>query len=605
MKKEVSTLKTLFRQLGLIKKKKQSYIFLLYFLYALFGAIAVIISMFISKLLIEIIETNNDINKLVIEILIIIGIVIVSSTLKNLIECVLKNRFEYLRTDEFERVAKIYRDIDFKNLEDTKFNDDINQAFQALSSNDRGFEGVYNIIFRNSLRVFVLLGFIIVFSFYDPWLILTSLISFLLFPIPKMLARKYKEKHTDELNHSINQNNYYKNTLSDFTYGKDIRMFSLKDFLIKKEEKTAENYYKIEKKWDIHTSLLNLIGLFGIFLTNISSFVLVIYQSINNNLSLANATLCLTLIFSFSIYTRDLFDGFYIQQSCLILSREYFKVIDKIDLTKNDSGLKALNKDELIEIEFKNVSFKYPSSENYVIKNLSFKINKGEKIAIVGENGAGKSTIVKLISGLYFPDEGEILINGIPSNKFNKDEYFKMFSTVFQDFEIYGVSVLENIVGLENSQENIEKAKKCIEKVGLKEKIESLNKGYDTILNKIIDENGVDLSGGEKQKLAIARALYKDSNVVILDEPTSALDALAEASIYQDFDELVKSKTSIYISHRLSSTKFCDHIALFTKEGLKEYGTHEELMALKGEYYKVFLIQGKYYREDNENGKEE
>lgn len=234
---------------------------------------------------------------------------------------------------------------------------------------------------------------------------------------------------------------------------------------------------------------------------------------------------------------------------------------------------------------------------------MNLVINAKEKIAIVGTNGAGKSTIVKLICGLFYPTKGEILINGIPTTSFDQDSYYDMFSTVFQDHSVYACSVLDNIIGNDSSEDAAIRAKQCIETIGLKDVIEKLPQKYDTVLNKTIDEKGVNLSGGQKQKIAIARALYKNGNVVILDETTSALDALAEADIYQSFDGLIKDKTAIYISHRLSSTKFCDHIAFFNENGLKEYGTHEELMTKKGEYYKMFVIQGRYYQEEQEYGK--
>ena len=279
-------------------------------------------------------------------------------------------------------------------------------------------------------------------------------------------------------------------------------------------------------------------------------------------------------------------------------SNDYFNFLDDNSFYTQQGNRAAL--EDNLEIEFKNVSFHYPATDKYIFKNLNFKIHRGEKLAIVGTNGAGKTTIVKMICGLFYPTEGNIYVNGIDIKEFSQEEYQKMFGVVFQDYQIYAASVIENIVGTDNDLRSINKAKKCIEKVGLKEKIESLPNSYDTQLLKVVDNTGVELSGGQSQKIAIARALYKDSNMVLLDEPTAALDALAEAEIYQNFNELVKGKTAVYISHRLSSTKFCDHIAMFTQEGLKEYGTHEELMKLKGEYYNMFITQGKYYQEEIE-----
>jgi len=259
-------------------------------------------------------------------------------------------------------------------------------------------------------------------------------------------------------------------------------------------------------------------------------------------------------------------------------------------------GERKAIKGDTLEIEFKNVSFKYPNTDKYIFKNLNLKINKGEKLAIVGVNGAGKSTLVKLMTGLFDVTEGEILINGIPIKEFNKKELYSMFSVVFQDVNVLAYTIAENVAC---TSENIDEKKvmDSLNKVGLGEKVRSFEKGINQMMLKIIDEKGTEFSGGESQKLAIARALYKDGNMVILDEPTAALDALAEAEVYENFNQLVRGKTAVFVSHRLASTKFCDHIALFDKDGLKEYGSHEELMKKRGSYYNMFVIQGKYYNE--------
>ena len=200
------------------------------------------------------------------------------------------------------------------------------------------------------------------------------------------------------------------------------------------------------------------------------------------------------------------------------------------------------------------------------------------------------------MTGLFDVTEGEILINNVPINEFSKKALYSMFSVVFQDINIMAFTIGENVAC---SSDNLDKNRimAALEKVGLGNKIRNLSKGLDQMMLKIIEEDGLEFSGGENQKLAIARALYKDGNMVIMDEPTAALDALAEAEIYENFSELVSGKTAVYISHRLASTKFCDNIALFDKDGIKEYGNHDELIAKKGAYYEMFTIQGKYYNQ--------
>lgn len=303
----------------------------------------------------------------------------------------------------------------------------------------------------------------------------------------------------------------------------------------------------------------------------------------------------LIAVASLSTYLRELGKQLSDLRAASRYVSDFYAMMDDESLYSNEGNLEPLT--ETFDIEFDHVSFKYPNTEKYIFKDLSFKINKGEKLAIVGANGAGKTTIVKLICGLFYPTEGVIRINGIDTREFDKQRYQEMFSVVFQDVRVYAATVLENIIGSSQDEADIKLAKEALEAVGLKNKIESLPNQYNHQLLKVIDENGLDLSGGEKQKIAIARALYKQGQVVILDEPTAALDALAEAQIYQEFNELAGNKTSVYVSHRLSSTKFCDHIALFSEERLAEYGTHDELMQQKGIYYQMFTTQGKYYQE--------
>ena len=226
-------------------------------------------------------------------------------------------------------------------------------------------------------------------------------------------------------------------------------------------------------------------------------------------------------------------------------------------------------------------------------------IGKGEKLAVVGINGAGKSTLVKLMTGLFDVTEGEILINGVSIREYDKKALFSMFSVVFQDVNVIAYTIRENVACTLEHHKHIDDAavREALARAGLLEKVESLPKGLDQVMLKIIEADGVELSGGETQKLAIARALYKDANMVVMDEPTAALDALAEAEIYEHFNSLIQGKTAVYISHRLASTKFCDKIAFFDGKGLKEYGSHDELMRKRGSYYEMFTVQGKYYNE--------
>jgi len=247
------------------------------------------------------------------------------------------------------------------------------------------------------------------------------------------------------------------------------------------------------------------------------------------------------------------------------------------------------------EIEFKNVSFKYPNSDTYVLKNINTKLSIGKKQAFVGENGAGKTTFVKLLCRLYDPTEGEILLNGINIKKYDYEEYMQLFSFVFQDFKLFAFRLGQNIAT--DVTYDSEKAIECMKKVSLYDRFLSLPEGLETYLYKELSQTGVEISGGEAQKIALARALYKGTPVIVLDEPTAALDPMAEAQVYSDFSNMVDNKTAIYISHRLSSCQFCDEITVFENGRIVQKGTHAELVGeTKGKYFELWNAQAKYYQ---------
>lgn len=250
--------------------------------------------------------------------------------------------------------------------------------------------------------------------------------------------------------------------------------------------------------------------------------------------------------------------------------------------------------DRRYEVEFKDVSFKYPGSDNWSLRHVNMKFKIGERLAIVGENGSGKTTFIKLLCRLYDPQEGEILLNGINIRKYRYDDYMSIFSVVFQDFQLLCQPLGENVAGSREYDES--RVTKALTDAGFGERLATLDKGLDTVIYKNLSADGVDVSGGEAQKIAIARALYKDAPFIILDEPTAALDPIAEAEIYSKFNDIAGDKTAVYISHRLSSCKFCDEIAVFHEGAVVQQGTHDTLAAdEQGKYYELWHAQAQYY----------
>lgn len=385
---------------------------------------------------------------------------------------------------------------------------------------------------------------------------------------------------------------YYYSLSKDLTAAKDIRLYGFTDYflyavagLIKELEKITSKYMHQSVKVGGTRALLNLIR-------ELVAYAYLTYLVFQNRLSVSDFIFYFGIITGFSNWiTNAVFLYSNLERCCndcaafreFVESKEESREKPNADFEKIDS------------IEFKNVSFTYPSAEKPTIKNMSFKVNEGENIAIVGENGAGKTTAIKLLCGLYYPTEGDILVNGKSSKDFSSDSYFDLFSAVFQDYEFLPMTVAENICA--KSDYDSEKLYSALEQSGIADKIYSLDKKENSFMVKDVCKDAVDFSGGEKQKLLLAKAIYKDAPVLILDEPTAALDPIAENELYLKYNELTKGKLSFFISHRLSSTRFCDRI-LFIKDGkIAEEGSHEELMALKGSYYKMYQLQSYYYKE--------
>lgn len=287
-----------------------------------------------------------------------------------------------------------------------------------------------------------------------------------------------------------------------------------------------------------------------------------------------------------------------------VFLRTSFEFLDLPDRMYQGSLTTEKRADRQYEVEFKDVSFKYPGSEDYALRHVSMKFKIGERLAVVGRNGSGKTTFIKLLCRLYDPTEGQILLNGIDIRKYKYEDYLQVFAVVFQDFQLLAFPLGQNVAATQNYDRK--RAEKCLRMAGFGERLDSMPEGLDTCLYREFDEKGVEVSGGEAQKIALARALYKDAPFIVLDEPTAALDPIAEYEVYSHFDELVSDKTAIYISHRLSSCRFCDEIAVFDHGQVVQQGSHDSLLADEdGQYAKLWHAQAQYYEKHKDGEPEE
>ncbi len=404
-------------------------------------------------------------------------------------------------------------------------------------------------------------------------------------------------KYMTEVQPTERKEQYCLNLMADFSYGKDLRVYNMFPFIRDKYSVIAKKmsgcYQRIffsNLKANIFENMTNVIQIIGVY-------IFLAWEVMRKGLGIGEFTLYFNAVNQFSASINILL------KSYLSLTKMGLYVDDLIKfmaLPHMDSvgGNEDFVKGKKFCFEFSHVSFRYPGSEAYVLKDVNLQINSGERLAVVGTNGAGKTTLIKLLLRLYIPTEGKILLNGRDINCFKYEEYAKVFSVVFQDFKLFAFSIDENICF--KKAYNGQKLKSALEESGLADKIDRLPLGKETPLFKVYDDAGIELSGGEGQKLGIARALYKDSPVIILDEPTSALDPVAEYEIYQRFGGLVKGKTSIYISHRLASVRFADNIIVLDKGVIVEKGAHDVLIENNGLYSTMYHMQADYYTDVKE-----
>lgn len=387
-------------------------------------------------------------------------------------------------------------------------------------------------------------------------------------------------------------------TDSNFSAAKDIRIFGMQRWFEKVYKRVFGkrlDWYEQQDEWSYrHDILGQIVGAAG----NIAADIYVILLVINGQIGAGDFVLYFNSIFMLSDAVSrwcDKISGFQWLSNNISYTREY---LDIEDISASEQR-KPLPEGKC-EIEFRNVSYTYSGAENPTVKNISFKLHKGEKLAMVGLNGAGKTTLIKLMCGLYEPTEGEILLNGIPINEFNRLEYYKLFSTVFQDIDVLPVTIAENISGKTTEETDRQRVYDCMKKSGIFDKVMSLPQKENTRLCKTVYDDATDLSGGQMQKLALAKALYKDAPVLLLDEPTAALDPIAEQEMYLNYSKFADEKSSVFISHRLASTRFCDRIILIADGKIAEEGTHSELMSMDGTYAELFNMQSSYYKEESE-----
>lgn len=591
-------------------KLRDSGLIPLCFVYTVFATLYPLLGVFLPRMLIVQIEQARSLvwtggqmtstqTKIFINIGLILLIYFIAAAILGGLSTYISNlsyaRLSYLRLDFISDCNHKVMTMDYYHYEDADFMDHAIRAMHATQSNNNGVEKVYRQVFMLPAKLIAAAALLVFLGLLDLRLIILPLLSLIAIYYALNRTDAFIFKQRQEISHATRRLYNYSEITNDFTYGKDIRLFNLKTMIIDAFNKMIGDRIRQLKLSSGKRFRYNLFPLFFQIASTIVTLSFLVSKALAGQLAIATFAFYLSSYVSLNLIFEE------IATALNDISNEGRYVKEMLDFINADlnqqSGFEQVKISDQIKIEFKDVSFHYPNSDQLVLENLNLTLHNREKLALVGINGAGKSTLVKLMTGLHHPTSGSVLINGQDTKNLDPKSLFKLFGVVFQEEKPIAVTVAEQVAG---SITEIEpnRVEQVLARAGLLSKIEIEPNGIETNLLKVLDKDGLMLSGGETQKLMIARALYKDPQVMILDEPTSALDALAETEVYQDFSRALKNKTGLFISHRLASTSFCDRIVLLSGGSISEVGTHQELMQAQGEYYEMFVTQGKYYQEE-------
>ncbi len=447
-----------------------------------------------------------------------------------------------------------------------------------------------------------LISFSTVIVLLNPIVILVLLVTYLIDGIVSIRTQKWEIRAKEERAVVNRRLGYVLDDISNSLMAKDIKIYKMKNWINANTSKYINESTQLEQRVQRKFTSRKLVEVVLIFARNGGAYLYLIWKMFHSDMTIGDFTLYFGAITGFGQWLSQIVDRIRSLSNANYRVDDYRYLAEMKDHMRREGGAAIPNVKAPCELRFEDVSFQYEGSEHATLNHINLRIHKGEKLAVVGNNGAGKTTLIKLACGLLEPTSGRILFNGIDIREFNRDDYYELISVSFQNVCLLPMSIAMNIgcgkSGIDNEASHYEKINNAITLSGLKEKIVSLPNGVATELVPSVVEGGINLSGGEAQKLMLARAIYKEAPLIILDEPTAALDPIAEQEMYLKYNDLTTDRTAIYISHRLSSTRFCDRIILLDHGTIAETGSHEELMKLSGKYKKLFEIQSQYYIND-------
>lgn len=505
----------------------------------------------------------------------------------------------HIRVQIIKSIARKSCKTSYPNHQDPKVRELRQGADAATGGNSEATEHVWATLTDILTNV---LGFIIYLMLLSELnLILAAIVvaTTVLGFFVRRYIRGWGWRHREEWNSYRNKIHYVASEAEDLAFAKDIRIFGLKSWMEELYDgavRLLDDFAARREKVYLWADVLDLVLS---FLRNGIAYFYLISYTLRNGLPASDFLLFFAAISGFTSWVTGILSQMtQLHNECQEIST-VLEYIEYPEMFRFEGG-RPIPKSDSYELTLENVTFRYPETEKNLFENLNLTIRPGEKLAIVGLNGAGKTTLVKLLCGFYDPTEGRVLLNGIDIREFNRQEYYGLLSAVYQDFSLMDTTIAENIaVQTETIDES--RVRDCLDKAGLMEFVDSLPQGLESHVGRDVYLDGILFSGGQTQRLVLARALYKDGPILVLDEPTAALDPIAENDIYMKYNEMTTGKTSLFISHRLASTRFCDRIIFLADGKIAEEGTHSELLALNGEYAKLYEVQSRYYQEGGDS----
>lgn len=564
-----------------------------------------LVNLYVSPTILGAVERHAPVMELILTIVgFVLCIMLVSAASAYVNENTLFGRIT-VRAEIINLLNRKSATTSYPNLYDDKFIKLRSKSSESVGTNTAATEAVWGTLTALTTNI---LGFIIYVSLLtavQPLLILVILMTTVSSYLIGNYVNDYGYRHREEEAECLEHMRYILDQAKDLKAAKDIRIFGLRLWLEELFAKAIGAYTAFHSKAQGVYIWAKIADLVLTFLRNGVAYAYLIGLVLHEDLSVADFLLFFTAAGNFSGWVSGILGGFntlYRQSLDISTVRECLEYDEPFQF---DSGEHIRTEtDKKYEIRLENVSFRYPGADKDTLTNINLTLHHGEKLAVVGLNGAGKTTLVKLLCGFLDPTEGQVLLDGKDIRGFNRADYYTMFSAVFQSFSLLAGTIAANIA--QNDLDiDMQRVRECADKAGLRDKIESLPDGYETYLNREIYEGAILLSGGETQRLMLARALYKNAPFIVLDEPTAALDPIAESDMYQKYNEMTSGRSSVYISHRLASTRFCDRIIMIDNAGIAEVGTHDELLKQGGKYADLYEVQSKYYKGgDAFNGEE-